>query len=187
MDDLNAILAEAAGYLTQGATNPGSAWRTPALATIDAAGLPAIRTIVLRRAWPGARTVELHTDARSPKCAALAANPRAALHFWNAEARVQLRLDGAIAVADDAETDTAWNDLPDTSRTTYAVSAAPGTPIGHPGDAAQTLSPAAARAVFTVLHLRFEALEYLSLARGGHKRALFRWPEGVLTATWLVP
>jgi pyridoxine/pyridoxamine 5'-phosphate oxidase len=186
MADLHAVLATAFGLLAEGASNPKSAWRNPALATSDGQS-PGIRTIVLRRFSPDERVVELHTDARSPKLAALTRNPRAALHGWDADRRIQLRLDGVVEVAPEPQTQAAWDALPDGSRATYQVSQAPGTPIADPAEALGTLSIAQARAEFRVLWLRFDALEYLSLAHGSHHRASFVWQGGPVAATWLVP
>jgi hypothetical protein len=187
MADLQAVLPAAFACLAEGAADPASPFRNPALATGALGGAPGLRTLVLRRFHPDARLVELHTDARSPKMAALQANPLAALLFWHAGRRVQLRLEGRITVAGAAEADEAWAALPPSSRATYAVTLPPGTPIADPADAGQDPDPAAARAVFTVLRLGFDTLEYLSLARGAHCRARFGWSGEDRTATWLVP
>jgi hypothetical protein len=183
MADLQAVLPAAFACLAEGAANPSSPFRNPALAT---AGL-GLRTLVLRRFLPEARVVTLHTDSRSSKMAALQTDPRASLLFWHAERRVQIRLAGHVTVGGAAEADAAWTALPAGSRATYAVTLPPGTPIADPAEARQDLSPEAARAVFTVLRLGFDTLEYLSLARDGHSRARFGWSGAAHTATWLVP
>jgi hypothetical protein len=49
----------------------------------------------------------------------------------------------------------------------------------------------ASRAVFALLRIYIERLEWLRLpvSRGGgaHRRAVFRWVDGVFAADWLVP
>jgi hypothetical protein len=46
----------------------------------------------------------------------------------------------------------------------------------------------AGRAVFRVILLRFDRLDWLELAAAGHRRARFVWrAEGAPDATWLVP
>jgi pyridoxine/pyridoxamine 5'-phosphate oxidase len=187
MADLQAVLPAAFACLAEGAADPASPFRTPALATAGPGAAPGLRTLVLRRFLPDARAVELHTDARSPKMAALRADPRAALLFWHAGRRVQLRLEGPVTIATGPEADQSWAALPPGSRATYAVSLPPGTPIANPAEARPDLPPAAARAVFTVLRLGFDTLEYLSLARGAQCRARFVWSGETLVATWLVP
>jgi hypothetical protein len=187
MVDLQTVLPTALACLAEGAADPGSPFRNPALATPGLSAGPGLRTIVLRRFLPETRVVELHTDARSPKMAALRADPRAALLFWHAGRRIQIRLDGRISVAGEADAHAAWAALSDHSRATYTVTLPPGTPIRDPADARQDLAPEAARAVFTVLRLGFDTLEYLSLARGEHCRARFGWSGELRTATWLVP
>jgi len=187
MADLHAVLPAAFACLAEGAADPASAFRNPALATAGPGAAPGLRTLVLRRFAPDLRVAKLHTDARSPKIAALRADPRAALLFWHAERRVQIRLEGHVTIAGAAEADDAWAVLPASSRATYAVTLPPGMPIADPAEARQDLPPDAARAVFTVLRLGFDTLEYLSLARGAHCRARFGWSGDTPTATWLVP
>lgn len=187
MDELQIVLAECLAILAEGVADAGSPWRTPALATANQGSGPGLRTIVLRGFDPDARIAALHTDARSPKMDAIRANPAASLHGWDAARRIQLRLDGAIAIADVAATDAAWAALPANSRATYSVALAPGTEILSPDHAPPALPETQARRIFTVLHLHVAELEYLSLTHGAHRRARFRWSGGVPVATWLAP
>ena len=182
---LDAVLQQGLTLLQTGAADPGAAFRTLALATVQD-GAPGIRTVILRHFAAVDRVAEFHTDARSPKLAAILHNPRAALHGWDKAARIQLRLDGTVTTADPADTDAAWAALPGPSQASYAVALAPGTPIAAPQDARAT-SPEQARSVFRLLRLRFDALEYLSLAHGAHRRARFDWRQGGAASTWLVP
>jgi pyridoxine/pyridoxamine 5'-phosphate oxidase len=181
------VLDEALTLLEEGAADPRSPWRTLALATTNPDGAPGIRTIVLRRFTAPDRLAELHTDARSPKMTAILADNRAALHGWDPVRRVQIRLDGRLTLADAPATQAAWGQLPETSRVTYAVALAPGTPIADPEHATPSLPPSEAQAVFRLLRLHVDALEYLSLAHGAHRRVSFHWQAGEPTATWLVP
>jgi len=50
------------------------------VATVDPAGAPSVRVVVLKDVTGGAW--QLATDARSGKARDLAANPRVALGFW---------------------------------------------------------------------------------------------------------
>jgi len=185
MDELQAVLDQALSLLAEGARDPASPWRNPALATFGTP--PGLRTVVLRAFRAHDRRIELHTDARSPKIAVLREHPPAALHVWDPGRRIQIRADGIIKIANSVVTDAAWAALPDRSRATYRINAAPGTPISAPGIVKQDMPPEAARAVFSVLDFRIEGLEYLSLAHAAHQRARFRWRGDELTATWLVP
>ena len=73
------------------------------LATVDAAGRPAAR-IVLMKAFD-ARGVVFHTNYDSRKGRDLAANPRAALLFFWVELERQVRIDGVAERVDAAESD----------------------------------------------------------------------------------
>ena len=187
LNELQTVLDQCLALLAEGVADANSPWRTPALATVHASGPPGIRTIVLRSFDPAARIAALHTDARSPKMTAIRTNPAASLHGWDAARRIQLRLDGAIAIADDTATNAAWAALPAQSRATYSVALSPGTEIPDADRTPPALPDAEARKFFTVLHLHVTELEYLSLAHGAHRRARFRWSGGALVATWLAP
>jgi hypothetical protein len=52
---------------------------------------------------------------------------------------------------------------------------------------AEVQDEAAARAVFCVLHLTFDRLDWLLLKQGSHRRALFTWAQASTQAMWLVP
>ena len=178
---------EAFRRLARGVADRRSAFHTPTLATIGADGAPEARTLVLRGFEAATRTLRLHTDARSGKVAELAADPRCVLHFYDAGAKLQLRLAGRATVHDgDAVADAAWAATRDFSRMIYAIEPAPGTPIAAPVAAPRDAT--AGRAAFRVILLRVARLEWLELAASGHRRARFAWDDaGVLSSTWLVP
>lgn len=184
---LEECLAEAFRRLSRGVADRRSAFHTPTLATVAPDGAPEARTLVLRGFDPATRTLRLHSDARSGKVAALAWEPRAELHLYDADAKLQLRLAGrAVLHGEDAVAEAAWAGSRDFSRMCYAVEPAPGTPVAEPPPAPR--DPEAGRAAFRVIALRFDRLEWLELAAAGHRRARFTWAgEGPPAATWLVP
>lgn len=183
---LQAALEQAFELLAEGALQAGSPFHTPTLAT-SGPGAPGLRTVVLRRFLPADRQVEFHTDARSPKMSAIAADPAVSLHFWDPGRRVQLHVHGLAAVLSRAAAAQIWRRLPPQTQATYAVSLPPGTPIAAPADAARSLDPAAALAVFRAVRVGIDELEWLHLAPGQHRRARFTWANGVAASTWLVP
>ncbi|MGH6901647.1 MAG: pyridoxine/pyridoxamine 5'-phosphate oxidase, partial [Geminicoccaceae bacterium] len=74
-----------------------------ALATVDAEGRPAARTVLLKGL--DRRGLTFFTNLDSRKARELAANPKAALLFWwPAQAR-QVRFEGVIEAVEDAEAD----------------------------------------------------------------------------------
>lgn len=161
--------------------------RTPVLATVGPDGAPGARTVVLRGVDAAARAVDLHTDARSAKVAALRREARAVLVFHDPGAAVQLRLSGRVALhAGDAVAAAAWARVPDASRTLYATAEAPGTPAPAPPPPAP--DPAAGIKNFAVLRLVFDGMEVLHLDPPPHRRAVFAWDAaGREGATWVVP
>jgi pyridoxamine 5'-phosphate oxidase len=74
-----------------------------ALATADAAGRPAVRIVLVKSA--DARGFVFHTNRESRKGRELAQNPRAALCFHWPAIEEQVRVEGAVALLPDAESD----------------------------------------------------------------------------------
>ncbi|MDB5382816.1 MAG: pyridoxamine 5-phosphate oxidase [Rhodospirillales bacterium] len=185
-DDLGETLAEAFRLLGVGVADRRSPIHTPSLASIGPDGAPRLRTLVLRGFDPADRTLRLHTDPRSGKAHEISADPRVALHAYDAGTQVQLRLDGTATLhTDDAIADAAWAATPPTARLVYTSTLPPGDPIRTPALPAPTSD---GRENFAVLLMRFEALEWLWLSADGHRRARFAWDSaGEGSAEWLVP
>jgi hypothetical protein len=194
--DLADILDRACIALAEGVAQAASPFRFLTLATAGQAG-STMRTMVLRRFTKPRFTtphftkqgpeLDFHTDARSPKLADLARMPRVGVHGWDPAARVQIRIAAHASCLDATACRDIWQTLPAATRSTYAINAAPGTPITAPDQAARTLDPAASQAVFRVIRVRVEELEWLCLATNPHQRARFTFANGTVHATWVVP
>lgn len=185
---LDGLWRAACAALAQGAADPGSAWRNLALATTGADGGARVRTVVLRGFDAAARSLEIHTDARSGKMAELRACPLASLHGWDTAARVQLRARGGVRLhCQDDVSAAAWATLRAATRATYRVGLPPGAAIDGPVPPAPELDDNSAYAVFCVVRLDIDEIDMLELGQDGHRRARFTWAGGVRQATWLVP
>ena len=180
-------LADAFRLLSRGVADRRSAFHTPTLATRGLDGAPSLRTVVLRGFDPATRLLRIHTDRRSPKAAEILADPRAALHAYDAGAQVQIRIAGRATLhLDDATATAAWDNSREMSRVTYATAHAPGTPLAAPPPAPD--DPAAGRLHFAAITLRIDTLDWLLLAASGHCRARFTWDgSGALSAGWVAP
>jgi hypothetical protein len=179
---------QALALLGEGAAGPGSAWRNLTLATLTPEGWPSLRTLVLRRFDADSRCAELHTDTRSAKHAELIANPRAAMHGWDPEGRVQLRLTGTVTLhAGDTVAQRAWESLRPAGQATYRVIPGPGSVISTPDAHRQDPEQADAFAAFCVIRLHYHILEWLHLGHSSHRRARFAWFGNTCEATWLSP
>jgi hypothetical protein len=185
-DELEATLAEAFRLLARGVADRRHPFHTPTLATLGADGAPRARTLVLRGFDAAARTLRLHTDARSAKHAELAAEPRCALHAYDAGAQIQLRLAGRASLhRDDTLADAAWAASRPFSRLCYAAPEAPGAVLAAPPPAPRE---GEGRANFAAITLRFEELDWLWLDAAGHRRARFSWSgDAPPRAEWLAP
>lgn len=190
-DDLAAFRAEAWRRLGEGAETGRSPFHMPALATVDAQGHPRLRTVVLRDADGARGTLRFHCDARSDKAREIEAGSGAALHAYDAGAKLQVRIEGLARLhRDDALADAAWTGSRAMSRVCYGIAPAPGTPLAEGG--AYTLpdqDPEAriGRENFCAVVVRAERLDLLYLDRRGHRRAVFLRDGEGWQAAWVAP
>ncbi len=144
--------------------------------------------MVLRGFDPAMRRLVIHTDRRAAKVAEIGADPRVALHVWDDGGQVQVRLDGTAALQPEDVARSEWDRLHAGSRETYRVRPTPGTKLADPAVAdTDRVAEDAAFANFAVIAVNVDGMEWLHLARDGHRRAAFIWTADDMQAEWLVP
>lgn len=144
------------------------------LATVGRDGGPEVRTVVLRGFDPVRREAWFHTDARSPKAASIAVEPRVALHWYDAELRLQVRIAArAMLHHGDAIARDAWRRSRPMSRACYTAAAPPGSVVATFPDAPASPDDGddTGLAHFAAVRCTFTAVELLSLHASGHQRA----------------
>lgn len=190
------ILGQIWQLLVRGGADRRSPLHTPVVASVDSDGHPDARVMVLRKAEPQLARLRFHTDARSPKCAALAGNKATILGYHPAE-KIQLRILGQASLqTDDAETDAAWAASSLFARRCYLAQQAPGTQLTGPGsglppeiegEQPSETQVVAARYNFALIHVHIQQIDWLYLANTGHRRALFQFIDGQWAAQWTAP
>jgi hypothetical protein len=178
---LETLHAEIWTRLVRGVRDRRAPARHPTFATVSPLGWPEARTVVLRGADPAAAVLEIHTDLRSAKVAALRANPRAALHVWEAAAQLQIRIEAKVSILTGEEVAAIWARVPDPSRQSYGTTPAPGLPIAGSLDYDKTPD----QATFAVLRCQVEAVDAVHLGPR-HRRARFERASG-FAGQWLSP
>lgn len=185
---LDDVRTDAFRRLSRGVADRRSPFRTPTLATLGRDGCPRLRTVVLRAFDPAARRITVHSDLRAAKIAEIGADCRVALHVWDDGAQVQVRLDGIASVQSGAAARGEWDRLHSGSRASYRVRPTPGTVLADPAAAdADQVDEESAFKHFAVIAVSVTGLEWLHLARDGHRRAAFAWTDAGMRADWLVP
>lgn len=191
VDDLAETRAHAWRQLARGVADRRSSFHTPSVATIGLDGRPRLRTVVLRGVEPAAARLRFHTDARADKVAELSADPRIALHAYDAAGKFQLRIEGLARLhRDDATADAAWAGSRPMSRACYGTVPAPGSRLAGPNDFTLPADEAAldaGRGHFCVVVIDALTLETLALAHEGHRRARFDLRSQADSGVWLVP
>lgn len=179
--DLETLYAQVWARLVRGAGDRHAPARHPVLATVSPQGTPEARVVVLRAADPVAATLDIHTDLRSAKVAALRVNAQAALLVWDASAHLQTRIEATVAVLTGAAVAEIWARVPDGSRRAYGGHPAPGLQMSGPLAHDPTPDPAA----FAVLRCTVQTVDALHLGPR-HRRARFGRETG-WAGCWLAP
>lgn len=147
-----------------------------ALATVDAAGDPQVRSVVCRRIDEFGR-IWITSDSRSAKHQEIQRHPRVAAVAWLPSSRVQFRFRASIETLDPADRQRIelWQTLsPETRATFFWLT--PGEPRTAADDAFVRSSDAARPPEsFEVLVLRPRMVELLDLNLHPHRR--LRWSE----------
>ena len=115
-DQLDDVRTDLTNRLIRAARDRKSPMHVPAVVTsdIDARGM------VLREFDAGAWTLRFHTDTRAPKVAAIEADPRVAVLFYDKGAKIQIRVRGTAEILRDAPvTDAAWDNGSNFARRCY--------------------------------------------------------------------
>lgn len=176
-------------------------WKEGYFSTVayDASGKarPSTRTVILR-AWEAEwRTLDFHTDVRSPKVQQLDSSGGAAPVCWlfyDRSEKVQVRMEGTARVIDGDLADEAWRDTWLPSRSSYLSLAQPGasTPEQTPPDTSDRnvsqQESERGRVNFRIVRTSVESADWLYLRREGHLRASFNYDKGEIKHRhWLVP
>lgn len=175
---LEDCLADCRQRLVRAPRDRHSPLHTPAVVSGDVDA----RVMVLRAFDADSWTLRFHTDSRAPKAATFAADPRAALLFYDKGAKIQIRARGRAAiVADGPAVEAAWAASTNFARRCY-LGEGPGTRSDAPTSGLppefEGVEPdddqlVPARVNFALLTITLTALDWLHLAHTGHVRAQF--------------
>lgn len=160
-------------------------------ATLGLDGMPRVRTIVLRQVSRADRVLSFHTDARSEKVAELRRDPRFSIVANDLDALVQIRTQGIASICEDeAQRRAVWASSRPHTLLLYRAPLPPGTPIASPEQAHidGTASSGDGYENFCLIHMTVTRIDWLELARTGHRRAVFDLNgESGYEARWIAP
>jgi len=176
--------------LGEAVADNGHPFRTPVIATSNKHG-PEARIVVLRRIDAERRHLECHTDVRSGKISQLTSDDAIAWVFYDAVQRIQVRARGVARIYhQDEYSRNRWTTLSEHQKREYAQTLPPGKKVGSEtahhrrhGDA----DPDSGLGNFAVISSCIHELEWLQLARAGHRRALMVFTDQHWSAQWLMP
>ncbi|MGB3711484.1 MAG: pyridoxamine 5'-phosphate oxidase family protein [Erythrobacter sp.] len=190
--DFDTIRRDLVERLSQAATDRRSAMHVPVVVTSDIEA----RVMVLREFDHDAYTLRFHMDTRAPKVAAVEADPRMAVLFYDKEAKIQIRAKGTARIERDTPlAQSAWDAGSNFARRCY-LGDGPGTasPVPTSGlpQELEGVEPSEedivpARENFAILVVKIERLDWLYLAHTGHVRAVFDRSDKAWTGRWVSP
>lgn len=191
-ETLDEVRREWLGRLARAPRDRKCAMHTPVVVSAPADA----RVMVLRAFDQAAARLRFHTDARSPKVAAIAADPRMAVLFYDKSAKIQIRVRGLGRVERDGPiADAAWTAGTNFARRCYlgdgpgSASEVPtsGLPAEFEGAEPDDEQLIPARANFAVLLIDVEEVDWLYLAHTGHVRAQFTRAGQGWEGRWVTP
>jgi hypothetical protein len=187
LETLEAIEAAVWGELAHAVRDKAHGWRLCVLATREAEGDGADARSVVLREWSAAtRTLQIFTDARSPKAHQIAAHPEGMLVMWSAALTWQLRVRVRLSLETSGlAVSSQWARLKLTpARFDYLSPLPPGTPMDGTGGTQPVPKPEReSRDHFGVIAAEVVTVDWLELRTEGHRRALFSATE----RHWLTP
>jgi pyridoxamine 5'-phosphate oxidase len=195
--DLIALQKDIWNRLLNGALRYKDAFHNPAVANVNTDGVN-MRTVVLRKVWPDKKQLAFHTDIRSGKWQELELQNNISWLFYDASARLQIRLAGTATLHyNDLIADEAWATSTMSSRKIYLGEEGPSVksllPVSGLPKAFETNDPLpeesiAGRKNFGVVVTKVNWIEWLWLNSKGHRRATFTYnAENDFSANWLIP
>ena len=182
---LDAVQAEVWRQLTRATHDKHHAWRSPVLATATGDGADA-RTVILREVDADARLLRIFTDERAAKVAQLMSHPVGTAVMWSRALGWQLRCRVRLSVQSQGLAATSRWALVKLSPAAqdYLSPLPPGADLAadspaaaQPGNAGMQAQPH-----FAIIEAHVLAIDWLELARSGHRRAVFdgagaRWVQ----------
>jgi len=193
--ELNDLDDAAWSMFDAGVSSSKHAFHLPCIAS-TCNGRPRVRTVVLRGTNREDCTLSFHTDSRSSKVADLVQSPAVEWLFYDAAARVQLRVisEATVHQSDRLATE-AWATVQLYSRRCYLSRNTPGAPLNNRDsgipEALRSRAPSATeseagRDNFTLVRCRVQQIDWLFLnARGNLAARLNYDSRGLSDATWI--
>lgn len=183
--------------LLNGSLRYKDALHNPVVANVNAQGVN-LRTVVLRKVWSVKKQLAFHTDIRSGKWDELQQQNKISWLFYDAPARLQIRLSGTATLHHDDElAEEVWASSTMSSRKVYlcqprpsAITALPvsGLPTAFEANDPTPEESLSGRKNFGIIVTTVNWMEWLWLSSKGHRRAGFVYfDDGNFKADWLIP
>ena len=192
LDDLLPLESQIWHALQNAAASSRAPFHFATVATV-ANGDPRARTVVLRTVDSDTKTLEFHTDRRSPKYREISRQPAIAWLFYDQALKTQLRINARATLHhNDAISQSSWDHGNPGSHRCYCSHSAPGTKADHADSGLPEallgggVDYSSGYEQFVVVRTRVSEIDWLLLRGQGHVRARFCYGDPP-SQTWLIP
>lgn len=177
-NNLSAIEQTVWSLLSEGVKSYKNPFHFGTVANIQA-GMPELRTVILRKVLEEEKKLFFHTDIRAPKVHFIQKNPAISWLFYDENSRLQLRMQASAMVHFNNEVaKQGWAASALSSKLTYSISNAPGTKLEAPINVdINEKNPSSelidfANSHFTVIETCIHRLDVVFLHHRGNRRVI---------------
>lgn len=171
--------------LARGSSDPKSEYRWMNLSSSLEHRGSSVRTVVLRESLKDEQKLRFHSDRRAQKIIQIEHCSFVMAHFHDRKRGIQIRMSGNAMFANQSVHHEAWSKLSNRQRELYQSNQVP----GHPRKKIRTSSKI--REIndenFCVIEISILEIDWLSLNRAEHLRALFQCDTDPIRAEWITP
>ena len=171
--------------LARGSRDPKSEYRWLNLSTSHEDKGSSVRTVVLRETSKDEKILRFHSDRRAQKISHIEHCSLVMAHFHDRQHGIQIRLTGNAMFANHVLHHEAWSDLSTRQRELYQSRQVPGDPRKKVG--ACPKEQAETDKNFCVIEISVTKIDWLSLDRDAHLRAIFQCGTDSIKAEWITP
>ena len=171
--------------LARGSSDPKSEYRWMNLSSSLEHRGSSVRTVVLRQAQKDELTLRFHSDRRAQKVIQIENCSFVMAHFHDRKRGIQIRMTGNAMIASQSVRREAWSKLSTHQRELYQSIQVPGNPRKNVGACSQVREIKDKN--FCVIEISILEIDWLSLNRDEHLRALFQCDTDPIKAEWITP
>jgi len=171
--------------LARGSSDPKSEYRWMNLSSSLEHEGSSVRTVVLRETLKDELILRFHSDRRAQKVIQIENCSFVMAHFHDRKRGIQIRMTGNALFASQSVHHEAWSKLSKRQRELYQSNQVPGDPRKKVRACSKEREETDKN--FCVIEISVTKIDWLSLDRDAHLRAIFQCDTNSIKAEWITP